>query len=200
MGFNDRPRGGGFGRDRDSRGGFGGGRGGGFGGGRGGGFGGGRGGFGDRRPLEMHDATCDKCKKECQVPFRPTEGKPVLCSDCFRSAGGGSSSSFSPRGDRSSSSGAGMSQEQFKQLNTKLDKIIEILDNLEFEDGDEDIVDEDEDEDEVVSDKDEAAKPAKGLVENSDDEEGDLEEDVEEGNKEPDEDLEEDSEDEKVVI
>lgn len=33
---------------------------------------------------EMHDATCTKCGKGCQVPFKPTEGKDVLCSDCFK--------------------------------------------------------------------------------------------------------------------
>ena len=36
-----------------------------------------------RRPT-MHRAICDECGKECEVPFKPTAGKPVLCSDCFR--------------------------------------------------------------------------------------------------------------------
>ncbi len=49
--------------------------------------GGGRGGFGgrrfDRRPREMHKATCAECKKECEVPFKPTEGKPVFCKECY---------------------------------------------------------------------------------------------------------------------
>lgn len=31
----------------------------------------------------MHDAVCDKCRKDCQVPFRPTGGKPVYCNNCF---------------------------------------------------------------------------------------------------------------------
>jgi CxxC-x17-CxxC domain-containing protein len=175
MGF-DRPRSGGFGRDRDGggRGGFG--RGGGFGGGRGGGF-------RDRGPVEMHDAVCDKCKKECQVPFKPSEGKPVLCSECFSNAGG------SRR--EMSSSGGGMSQEQFKQINTKLDKIIEILDSLEVEEDEdgEDLV-EDDDEDDVVSDEDEKNKSTKGLVEDEE-EDDDLDED---------EDKEDSEEDEKVVI
>ena len=43
--------------------------------------GGGGGGFGG--PREMHDAVCSECKQPCQVPFRPTEGKPVYCRDCF---------------------------------------------------------------------------------------------------------------------
>jgi len=167
-------RSGGFG---GRSGGFGGGRGGGFGGrGGGGGFGGrGGGGFG-RRPLEMHDTICSKCKQPCQVPFRPTGDKPVFCSDCFRNEGGSSSSSsFSPRRDRPSSPSSGMSQEQFKQINAKLDKIIGVLDNIEFE------ADSGDENDEVVSDEDEE------LVEDEDKEED------KEDNKDSKEDLAEDN-------
>lgn len=32
---------------------------------------------------EMYDATCAECGKPCKVPFKPTEGRPVYCSDCF---------------------------------------------------------------------------------------------------------------------
>ena len=32
---------------------------------------------------EMFDAVCVECGKECQVPFKPTEGKAVYCSECF---------------------------------------------------------------------------------------------------------------------
>ncbi len=42
-------------------------------------FGGG-GGF-DR---EMHKATCADCGKECEVPFKPSAGRPVYCRDCFQ--------------------------------------------------------------------------------------------------------------------
>jgi CxxC-x17-CxxC domain-containing protein len=53
--------------------------------------GGGGGGFGarDRGPREMFTATCSSCGRDAQVPFRPTSGKPVYCSDCFRSQRGG---------------------------------------------------------------------------------------------------------------
>jgi len=70
-----------------------GGSGGGYGGGGGGGYGGGGGGgYGrDRGPREMFTATCSNCGKDAQVPFRPTSGKPVYCSDCFRTMRGGSS-------------------------------------------------------------------------------------------------------------
>jgi len=47
-----------------------------------GGYGGGGYG-GSRGPREMFTATCSSCGKEAQVPFRPTSGKPVYCSDCF---------------------------------------------------------------------------------------------------------------------
>ena len=49
---------------------------------------GGGGGYSDRGPREMFSATCSSCGKEAQVPFRPTSGKPVYCSDCFRSQRG----------------------------------------------------------------------------------------------------------------
>ncbi len=58
---------------------------GGFGGGSRGGFGGGSGGprrFNDG-PREMHDAKCSDCGQETKVPFKPTEGRPVYCRDCF---------------------------------------------------------------------------------------------------------------------
>jgi CxxC-x17-CxxC domain-containing protein len=56
-----------------------------------GGYGGGGGGFGNRSsgPREMFSATCSSCGKEAKVPFRPTNGKPVYCSDCFRTVRGG---------------------------------------------------------------------------------------------------------------
>jgi len=34
-------------------------------------------------PREMHKATCSECGNECEVPFKPTEGKPVFCKDCY---------------------------------------------------------------------------------------------------------------------
>ena len=34
-------------------------------------------------PREMHKATCSDCGQECEVPFKPTEGKPVYCKDCY---------------------------------------------------------------------------------------------------------------------
>ena len=50
-----------------------------FGGRRGGGGGGGF----DRGPREMHKTVCSDCQKECEVPFKPVEGREVWCRDCL---------------------------------------------------------------------------------------------------------------------
>ena len=42
----------------------------------------GGGGYGGR-PREMHKAVCADCKRECEVPFKPSAGRPVYCKDCF---------------------------------------------------------------------------------------------------------------------
>lgn len=108
-----------------------------FGGGRGG-FGGDRGGFsrgGDRGDREMFKTTCSNCGKECEVPFRPTQGKPVYCSDCFEKMGGrrndeGRSErpSFRPQSQNTPNNSA-----QLDSLNAKLDKIISLLEPKKVE-------------------------------------------------------------------
>jgi CxxC-x17-CxxC domain-containing protein len=70
----------------------------------------------------MHSATCDKCGKACQVPFRPTQGKPVFCDNCF---GKGGNETFSKGAHDSKDSGEVM--QQIKMLNTKMDQLIKIL-------------------------------------------------------------------------
>lgn len=68
---------------------------------KGGSLGGSRGRFGggrdSRGPVQMHQAVCDNCKKECEVPFRPTNGKPVFCSSCFESNRGSDSGRYESR-------------------------------------------------------------------------------------------------------
>jgi len=119
-----------------------------------GGFGGGFGGrrsFGDRREdggdrrdggrrprFEKHEVTCDKCGKLCDVPFKPTTGKPIFCRDCF---GSGKSES------------GGMSQEQFKTLDDKLNKILKILESVEIEDIEDDGASEEESDEEDDSEE-----------------------------------------------
>lgn len=36
-----------------------------------------------RANRQMFTAVCASCGKEAKVPFKPTEGRPVYCSDCF---------------------------------------------------------------------------------------------------------------------
>lgn len=46
----------------------------------------GNGGFGRRNfdgPREMHKAKCADCGADCEVPFKPQEGRPVYCRDCY---------------------------------------------------------------------------------------------------------------------
>lgn len=109
--------------------------------------GGGRGFGGGRRndgPREMFKTVCSSCGKECEVPFKPTNGKPVYCSECF--------DRISPRTDRPERSERpsfdrndrprrddGPRREdrpqtprvdygaQFESLNAKMDKLIELL-------------------------------------------------------------------------
>lgn len=35
-------------------------------------------------PREMHKAVCAECGQECEVPFKPREGREVFCKECFR--------------------------------------------------------------------------------------------------------------------
>ncbi len=37
----------------------------------------------DGRSAEMHDVVCSDCGINCKVPFKPTNRKPVYCSQCF---------------------------------------------------------------------------------------------------------------------
>ena len=83
-------------------------------------------GFNDRprnsfdKPL--FNAICDECGDNCQVPFEPRNGKPVLCSNCFANKDGrGDSRSFSPS-PRAASGSVDLSG-----INAKLDKIIKML-------------------------------------------------------------------------
>jgi len=43
----------------------------------------------DSRPKEMFKTKCDKCHQECEVPFKPSNNKPVYCNDCFQESKGG---------------------------------------------------------------------------------------------------------------
>lgn len=67
--------------------------------------------YGEKR---MYTAICTDCDIKCEVPFKPTGEKPVLCSECFNES----------RGSKNS----GVSQEQFDELNERFDELSEKLD------------------------------------------------------------------------
>ena len=64
----------------------------------------------------MHRVVCDKCGETCEVPFKPTSGKPVYCSDCFRK------NEYSESRSKSSSS-----SRELEEINLKLDKILKAM-------------------------------------------------------------------------
>jgi CxxC-x17-CxxC domain-containing protein len=45
---------------------------------------GGGGGYRDRGERTMHPAVCSNCGKQTEVPFVPTQAKPVYCRECFQ--------------------------------------------------------------------------------------------------------------------
>jgi CxxC-x17-CxxC domain-containing protein len=75
----------------------------------------------------MHKATCDNCKKECEVPFRPTNGKPVYCSDCFRKMKDNGQDSGRPARSDFRAPSNDFNKSQFDALHIKLDKILRML-------------------------------------------------------------------------
>lgn len=100
---------------------------------------------GDRGPVTMHRATCADCGRNCEVPFRPNGEKPVFCNDCFggkRDGDQGGRNDFASRpvrrefNDRpapSFSKGGNdtdMLKKQMSELNTKLDKILNMFEKM----------------------------------------------------------------------
>jgi CxxC-x17-CxxC domain-containing protein len=63
----------------------------------------------------MYSAICTECGNKCEVPFRPTGGKPIYCSNCFR------------KGDNTGGKNVEKFKEQFELLNAKLDNILKLL-------------------------------------------------------------------------
>ncbi len=75
---------------------------------------------GTRAERMPHKVVCDSCGKECEVPFKPTAGKPVYCDDCFKTKG----KSRSNKRDNCNY------EDELKKVNQKLDIILEIVKGL----------------------------------------------------------------------
>lgn len=37
-----------------------------------------------RRPIELTDAICSSCGKDCKIPFKPTTDRPIFCKVCWQ--------------------------------------------------------------------------------------------------------------------
>jgi len=70
----------------------------------------------DFEDKQMFSATCDECGERCEVPFKPTAGKPVFCDSCFTEKGG-----------NAGVKGADQNKQQFETINIKLDRILKFL-------------------------------------------------------------------------
>lgn len=78
-----------------------------------------------------YQALCSECGKRCEVPFRPVNGKPVFCNECFTAKRGG--------GDRlpaklhyASKGGEGNDalRREIKEMNMKIDRIMRAVESL----------------------------------------------------------------------
>ncbi len=84
--------------------------------------------FGGREERTMHQATCSDCGASCEVPFKPSSDKPVLCSECFGNSRG-------KKDNLSSSSTEILAElaelhEKYDLMSTKLDKVINFLESV----------------------------------------------------------------------
>lgn len=93
------------------------------------------------RSMPLHNAVCNQCGNDCQVPFRPNGRKPVLCNACFgkQEAGGGAAFAprsfdrprFSDRAPRAAVAGgekiSANLKEQLDDINAKLAQILKML-------------------------------------------------------------------------
>jgi CxxC-x17-CxxC domain-containing protein len=89
----------------------------------------------------MHQAICSNCGKTCEVPFKPNGTRPVFCRECFQANRTGDArrpdfegrnNNFPPPPPRFDDRGPHQPppephKEQFAELNAKLDKILNIL-------------------------------------------------------------------------
>lgn len=111
-------RGGGFGRNRDR---------------------GGRSNFrrDDRREVTMTRVVCDGCGKSCEVPFKPTAGKPVFCNECFRGQPRNQDRDSKRDFSNKSNNESGIDiKKQFEILNSKLDKLVSLIEKSNISEKD----------------------------------------------------------------
>ncbi len=97
---------------------------------------------GGDRSTTLYKAICSKCGNECEVPFRPVNGKPVFCRNCFVKTGDTDTrgragdrfpkrefNSAPARFDTPKNDGAVL--KQLEILNTKLDRLIGAIESMQ---------------------------------------------------------------------
>ncbi len=108
------------------------------------------------KPPMMHKAICSNCGKSCEVPFKPTSGKPIYCKECFNEMGDGARDERPARREFNSAprsfdrkpeykseykperrmetpkaiSGNDDLKKQIELVNTKLDKLISLAEGI----------------------------------------------------------------------
>lgn len=82
---------------------------------------------------EMFPATCSQCGNVCEVPFKPTGRRPILCAACFKGDEhaeqkrfGGSRSSRPTFDDRRAPR-VDSASDELRKINAKLDAILRAL-------------------------------------------------------------------------
>jgi len=78
----------------------------------------------DRPGFKLYHAVCDKCGRDCDIPFKPTGNKPIYCRSCYRELGNNPERST----DRPIRDNFGPGPKpDLDQINRKLDKIMKAL-------------------------------------------------------------------------
>lgn len=85
---------------------------------------------------EMFKATCADCGNACEIPFKPSTGRPVYCRDCFKKHSPDEGRGRDTDRDRNRSQSSrgteprpfnNPSLPQLNDINAKLDRILELL-------------------------------------------------------------------------
>jgi len=98
--------------------------------------------FSDRNSGSVFKAVCSQCAADCEVPFKPSGDRPVLCSNCFRRPdssparyGSSSRNEREPRFERENRFDRRQNRDSgdvtLATINKKLDKILQILGEFE---------------------------------------------------------------------
>jgi len=81
----------------------------------------------NRERPEMHKVVCDKCGKNCEVPFKPSSDKPIFCDDCFREKNRSKSNRSDNRsGNRNFLRSGSREREYFKAICAECGNVCEV--------------------------------------------------------------------------